>query len=327
MCVTRISETAMPTNTSNNTHNDTRYYEDRMLLPASQCIPWLVVFIAECLAIVILNIITIIVFVKQRQLQRRSIYLIIHLAIVDLLAGGVSGPLRIESRMANFCDLWKYVLETTWLMHLKIALSIFPVVSLINIAVISIERLHATLFPFRHRLIKKWVYGVIITVIWLMTTGIQAAEQLTDIILLQLDIVYFSYFVVSVFVILVSYVCIFFKVRCSRRPQRHGAAGQRERNLTNTLFLVTIGSLLTWLPLIIYQSLIAFSIQLLCLDLSWKSNFHVHMTMEIIFFANSLINPIIYALRMPELRAGVSQLFRRKPNLQTNQVDLPLQTL
>ena len=70
MCVTRISETAMPTNTSNNTHNDTRYYEDWMLLPASQCIPWLVVFIAECLAIVILNIITIIVFVKQRQLQR-----------------------------------------------------------------------------------------------------------------------------------------------------------------------------------------------------------------------------------------------------------------
>jgi len=55
------------------------------LLPNSDCIPWLAVLILECLAIVIVNIITIIVFMKQRQLLRRSTYLIIHLAIVDLL--------------------------------------------------------------------------------------------------------------------------------------------------------------------------------------------------------------------------------------------------
>ena len=54
------------------------------------CIPWLVASITECLAIVILNLLTIIVFVKQRQLQRQSTYLIIHLATVDLLAGAVS---------------------------------------------------------------------------------------------------------------------------------------------------------------------------------------------------------------------------------------------
>ena len=73
----------------------------------SQCIPWLVV--------AILNIITIVVFVeKKRQLQRRSTYLIIHLAIVDLLVGVVSGPLQIEHRMATFCNLWKYSRERIW---------------------------------------------------------------------------------------------------------------------------------------------------------------------------------------------------------------------
>ena len=67
------------------------------LSSASECIPWLVVLIIECLAIVILNTITVVVFVKKkRQLQRRSTYLIIHLAIVDLLVGVVSGPLQIE---------------------------------------------------------------------------------------------------------------------------------------------------------------------------------------------------------------------------------------
>ena len=60
-------------------------------LPNSDCIPWLAVLVLECLAIVILNIITIIVFVKHRQLRRRSAFLIIHLTIVDLLVGAVSG--------------------------------------------------------------------------------------------------------------------------------------------------------------------------------------------------------------------------------------------
>ena len=60
---------------------------DKMMAhtPASECNPWLVVLILECLATVILNIITIIVFVKQRQVQRRSTYLIIQLGIVDRL--------------------------------------------------------------------------------------------------------------------------------------------------------------------------------------------------------------------------------------------------
>ena len=325
MCVTRIGETAMPTNTSNNTHNDSRYYEDWMPVPASQCIPWLLVFIAECLAIVILNIITIIVFVKQRQLQRRSTYLIIHLAIVDLLAGAVSGPLHIEFRMGEYCQLWKFDWDlNTSLIRLKSALGFFPVVSLINLAFISLERLHATFCPFRHRFITKWAYGVIITVFWLMTAGIQATEQLTNFNPLNYYIFYFSCFFVPLFIILVSYVCIFFKVRYSRHPQHHGAAGQRERKLTSTLFLVTLGSLFTWLPLVIHQSLFNFQTQL---NLSFESEFHVDMIWQTIYFANSLINPIIYALRMPELRAGVSQLFRRNPNLQTNQVDLPLQNL
>ena len=96
----------MATNTSNSIHNNTDD-EGRMLVPASQCIPWLVVLITECLAIVIINIITIIVFVKQRQLQRRSTYLLIHLSIVDLLTGAVSGPMQIDLNMWGFCDLWR----------------------------------------------------------------------------------------------------------------------------------------------------------------------------------------------------------------------------
>ena len=94
----------MATNTSSSTRNTSLMF----LLPPSECIPWLVVVIIDYLAIVTLNIITITVLVKQRQLQRRSTYLIIHLAIVDLLVGAVSGPLSVYFGNIGYdCGLWK----------------------------------------------------------------------------------------------------------------------------------------------------------------------------------------------------------------------------
>ena len=80
---------------------------------------------------------------------------------------------------------------------------------------------------------------MIITVIWLTTAGIQATEQLQVLQTLtyfQIHMVYFSYVIVHLFVICVSYTCIFIKVRCSGHPQHHGAAGVRERKLTSTPF-------------------------------------------------------------------------------------------
>ena len=114
---------------------------------ASECIPWLVVLIIECLAIVILNIITIVVFVKKkRQLQRRSTYLIIHLVIVDLLVGAVSEPLMIEHIATLFCPLWKYRRMTLWSYYLfTVFTNLFPITSLVNLMAISLERLHATI--------------------------------------------------------------------------------------------------------------------------------------------------------------------------------------
>ena len=320
----------MTTNTSNSTNNDTSH-EDWMPGSASQCIPWLVVLSTECLAIVILNIITGIVFVKRRQLQRRSTYLIINLAIVDLLVGAVTGPLLIEVEMWLFCDLWDYNWHVnTWVYVVRGISGSFPVSSLVNLAFISLERLHATFRPYKHRFIKKWVYGVIITVFWIMNSGMVAVMMQLSLTLSIIGrrnfvIWFIAYRFIPLFVIVVSYVCILIKVRCSRHPQHHGAAGQRERKLTSTLFLVTLGSLLTWLPVVIYvQCLALFQFNR---NLSLQSYFHIEMTLNVLYLANSLINPIIYALRMPELRAGLSQLFRRNPNRQPNPVDLPLQNL
>ena len=301
--------------------------EGWMPLPASQCIPWLVVLITECLAIVVLNTITIIVFVKQHQLLRRSTYLMINLAIVDLLVGAVSGPVMIEWIFER-CDLWETNSNETIFVIKYVFLHAFPFVSIVNLAVISLDRVHATFCPFKHRVVKKPVYGVIITVTWLKAAATLVVYLITFYFNADFNgsVLYFSWCVTLLFVICVSYISIFIKVRFSRRPQHHGAAGVREKKLTSTLFIVTLGSFLTWLPTLLQTGILSVHPQLYY-NLSRRSYFHKDRTVIISFFANSLINPIIYAIRMPELRAGILQIiFRRTPN-RSNPVDLPLRNL
>ncbi|XP_022794758.1 histamine H2 receptor-like [Stylophora pistillata] len=268
---------------------------------ASDCIPWLVVSITECLAIFICNLITVIVFVKQRQLQRRSTYLIILLSIVDLLFGAVSGPVIICDLLGFYCDFWKYNTEIFPLANL------FPVTSIVNLAVISLERLHATFSPFNHRFIKKWVYGVVIGAVWLITSTRETIQVLLykeERIISPVAIAFspYTYWSVSLLVICICYISIFIKVRYSSNPQRHGAIN-RERKLTATLLWITLASLLTWLPYIV------FSLNTTTLNL--RSVFHISMTLAALVGANSLLNPIVYALRMPDFREGIRRIFRR----------------
>ena len=290
----------------------------------SECIPWLVVLIIECLAIVILNIITIVVFVKMKcRLQRRSTYFIIHLAIVDLLVGAVSGPLNIEERIAWLCPLWKIRRMTNWSYHLSFAfVNLFSFTSLTNLLAISLERLHATFCPFRHRFMRKWVYRAIIIVIWL----IAIVREVAQIFLWEISYfevintyLYILFYAVSLFVICVSYIPITIKVRCSRHPQFRYRS-KRERKLTGTALTVSLVSLLCFLPLIIY---------LACAGLSFSSfaNFHIYLAMLVLFLANSLVNPIIYVLRMPGFREGLLQLVYRNPDISNASANLPLRNL
>ena len=297
-----------------NTTNIARYP------PAYHCIPWLAVFGTVCLAIVILNIITIIIFVKQRQLQRKSTYLIIHLAIIDLLVGAVSGPLWIDFFMSLYCDLWEYDTPDSILLFVLGRATGYHIdkVSLLNLAFISLERTHATFCPFKHRSVKKWVYGVVIAVTWLFPVVVMSLVfGLINFnhVSFKITSVLSSYISILLLVIFACYFSIYIKVRGGRFAQLHGAAGLRERKLTSTMFLVTLGSFFTFLPQIVFW-----------LQSSLPTNyaFHISMAVYVFFVFNSLINPMIYAIRMPEFRAGILQIIFRKTLRRSNPVNIPL---
>ena len=76
------------------------------MLSLSQCIPWMTVGLAESVAIVTLNFCTIIVFMRNCNLRKRSMHLVINLAVIDMFVGGV-----VLYNLFYFpgldCNLWK----------------------------------------------------------------------------------------------------------------------------------------------------------------------------------------------------------------------------
>lgn len=285
---------------------------------ASKCIAWIVVLITECLAIVILNIITIIVFLKQRQLQRRSTYLIIHLAFVDFLVGAVSGPLTLADKMNAFCYQWKNPFSGCATSLARSALVLFLYfISILNLTVISLERLHATICPLKHRLLGNWIYAVVVCFIWTFSALVDfvplmlyAAEEFNQNSLSLFYNIRSSLCLLVLLVICVSYILIYFKVRCGPNLQHHGATN-REKQLTVTLLVVTLVSLVTWLPGVVLFILVYNPNTIFREMSSAEWNLHVSSAFTVMTTANSLVNPILYAVRMAEFRKIVCQLFQR----------------
>ena len=131
-----------------------------MLFSSSECITWFAVNLTVCVAIVTVNLLSIILFIKNHSLRNRAMYLVISLTIADMFVGGFSHFYLFRFLSDVSCDIVKMNLSQELNVINSFLYLWFPLTSLTNIAVISLDRMHATIRPFRHRLIKTWVYGV-----------------------------------------------------------------------------------------------------------------------------------------------------------------------
>ena len=272
---------------------------------------WLAAFIIESSVIFLLNAFTLAIYTRNRHLRKPSTYLIINLTVADLLVGTVGIVLL------SFFEPDK--LE--WDLELKQAFSwqsfvyftsayLFPVASLANISLISLERLHATLFPFRHCLIGRRVYLTTIFCSWLFSLTLSSVFSLLYLRASLATSLYVSvcYIFLSLFILTVSYVIIISTVKNNPPFPNAGPALSQERKLTVTLFTVTVVSVLTILPWVIW-SVIALHIQI---KLCPAVIFRIYYSLKVIYFFNSIVNPLIYAIRMQEFRKAARKLFSTK---------------
>ena len=288
-----------------------------------ECITWMVVGLTESVTIIALNSLTVIAFCRDRNLRKRSTYLVISLAVADMLSGG-SSALNFFDDVGETWNLWRHN-RAYWYIP-QVFILWFPVCSLTNMTVISLERLNATFWPFRHRTIKKSVYWVLIIAIWL-TTLLFCALIMNYYYTHKLDYYYYawgSFISICLLVICVSYVFIFVKLRFGNQPRHHGAAN-RERKLTVTLFTVTSLSLLLWLPYVI-ATFLFFATNILS-SFSEIALFRLLRVSVVLLYANSFFNPILYTMRMPGFKRALKVLCRQRPQPHRQVQIIPLREI
>ena len=292
------------------------------MLSSAECSTWYSVFLIINVAVVAVNLLSIVLFIKNSNLRTRAMYLVINLTVADMFVVGSATFFVVFHFLLYGCEVGNlffiFIVERDWppiLFVLTVTEVWLPLTSVAGIAVISLDRMHATFRPFRHRNMKKWAYRVTVAGVWILTAMMLIPFPLTRFYwnlnqqwqLLFPLYLWRSYCFLCLVVICVSYTSIALKFWCGTRPPSHGAA-IRQRKLTVTLFIMTTVSLLLWLPYVVYTC-VPFSV----LDrFSFLTYLRLRLFFSLLYHTNSLVNPIIYTIRMLEFRRALLILFKRR---------------
>ncbi|XP_044166973.1 proteinase-activated receptor 1-like [Acropora millepora] len=267
---------------------------------SSECIAWLTAFGIEAVAIVMLNALTIIVYLKERSLRKRSMYLVINQAFADMFTGvsiSILSPIGLY-----LWGLWTInpPLSDEFI-FLMLALGyVSPIASLLNLGAISLERMHATFRPFKHRLVKKKIFGAVAAIVWItagaLSTGRAQESSFSELVYIS----WLLFALLCLLTIIVSYSSIAIKIVYGTQSH-HRSATSRGRKLTKTLFSVTVVSLLLLLPFFIVH---------LCFyaQLNTSIPFHLDCFLRFMAGVNCLVNPLLYTLRIPEFKIALISL-------------------
>ena len=292
------------------------------MLANEVAIIFVAVFVVEAALIILGNAFTIFVFSTPTRTShiRRTCYLLINLAVADLLVGItetiILGMEKYHQMTATTSNP-RGINETNPLRGkrengLPRAMQLFASsASVFFLALISLERAFAVLKPLRHRVVSTRVYIYSIVVVWavgILIFGLMGLSfyypklerETVDIV------VHFCLFI-SLLVICASYLKI--RTRLSSTAPEVTAVKSRQTTehnvrLSRTLFVVIALSLLFWLP--------AFAVYIgrdIC-----KRCFHPYViwTVNVLHLANSLVNPFVYSFRMPVFKEALEKLSRRQ---------------
>ena len=254
------------------------------------------VFIVACFFIVAGNFFTIVLFRLSKKLRKRSLFLVMNMAVSDLLLGAVSLPLYIFMNRDYFrlgevktkqYFYFSYIFVDTFLSQ----------VSLISAVSISLERFHAICWPYRHRALSMRPYKISIFFTW--TLAFFASSVLTLLLWLKLG-KYACYVWMTYALTMLSIVCGCNIVIRRKSRERATIVSSYSRlsieSLTHTLLFVSFLALVFWIPLVIMNFL-----YLVCeISASWLS-FANHIA-NVLNYCNSCVNPMVYAYRVPEFR-------------------------
>ena len=277
-------------------------------LSQAQVIAWSCTLTWEAAFITLGNLLTIVIFAFFKKIRvKKSLYLVINMAFADLALGSVCLPLSI------------FIIETHHQLtierspfFLKIIIVVFAQVSFITAALISAERFYAIYWPLKHRTLSARAYRLVILTPWMLS------------ILGSIFTVFLLHFVSVVGLFLCLYglsivliICglnigIWRKFQRKTVPHLQNRALQNQR-LTKALMFVSVMALSSWLPMVVYNLADFFE---------YKMSDNIFLVTFFMYFSNSLINPVVYALRIPEFKQALNQCCFARKKMRRSQENL-----
>ena len=270
----------------------------------------------ESLLILTANTFTVYIFWSHRNKLKRTSFLLINLAVADLLIGFTEpvavGTVGIPQRFGQ--EFYGNVSTAFQAM--------FATTSVVCLVLISLERAFALICPFRHRVISTRAYIYSIIFVWFsgITVGaftLLAVNGIVDFI--HWIVAYCCILASCLLTICVTYLIVRRKVNTCRldptmvknHSENRPDGEKHSTKLSRTLFIMIAVSLGFWLP-----STVIFSVHSLChrcvpIPLIYAST--------VLHLANSLVNPVIYSFRLPIFREAVGKLKLKKKQKQSKE--------
>ncbi|XP_044162883.1 somatostatin receptor type 2-like [Acropora millepora] len=239
------------------------------------------------------NSLTIATLLKKK-FRKRPHFLLTSLAFADLLIG--------------FVTILRLLIYSSYLLFGLVSacnmLDMFTgLSSIFHLAVISLERLHATLRPFRHRQLSLKAYWVAIATPWILSLSMGISVS----ILARFNLIMQQKVLIIVIICLItpllitcfSYLVIWRKRRniTVRSFRQH-----QEARFSRTIFLVTAASFITWMPFLYFN----IAARVWSVPAPWSAIFII----KLLQYSNSFINFVIYILRFPNFRKALFSLCR-----------------
>ena len=276
------------------------------MLSEAQVIAWSCALASETVVIFLGNLLTIVLFIFNKKLRnKKSLYLVMNMAFADLVLGGASLPLFVYLITATRSRLYFSEFPT----FLKIIFTVSSMASFTTAALISAERFYAVFWPLKHRTLSTREYKLVILMAWTLAILFSTVY----ILLFRLSLGAFFAFATLYGLLLIVTICglnivIWRKIQQKSVPCHQNRDMQIQR-LTKALSLVSVGTLSSWIPAIIFYLLRFFG---------QNTSLNILLFTYLIHFSSSFINPMVYALRIPEFRQVLHLFcFRSQENSNT----------
>ena len=249
---------------------------------------WASFFSVMAFLIIVGNSLTIATLLKKK-FRKRPHFLLTSLAFADLFVGLM--PILF---LLIFSYHWPALIFAYYVLDMFTSLS-----SIFHLAVISLERLHATLRPFRHRQLSLKAYWVAIATPWILSLAVRISTlfgQTTQRTMLYITIICLK---TPLLITCFSYLVIW---RKRRRSTVRSFRKSQEARFSRTIFLVTAASFITWMPFLYYE--IALWV--------WPGpiRLSIFLFIKLLHYSNSFVNFVIYILRFPSYRKALFSLCR-----------------